>query len=138
MKSRELLKAIGEIDDSFILEAEELGAAQVSRVQIRTRRRRIMSAAACVAVVVLAGIYGFTSGFGGLSRSAREDDRSYSVNSAAPTVSPSDRAESAEPAHNTSEVPPVQAPDSAMPPQTAASNDGDSAVKAPGRKNMTI
>ena len=83
MKSRDLLKAIGEIDDSFILEADGLGSARTSRERIRTRNR-IIRIAACFAVVLLAGIYGLTGGFGGrLSKDA--SDQSYSINSGTPT-----------------------------------------------------
>ena len=94
MKDMDLLKAVGQIDDKFIEEADEAQAAQI--IELRTaknasagrstrraeRRRRWVSVAASLAVVVAIGALIANGSLGGFGGAASKNDRMYSRNTA--------------------------------------------------------
>ena len=81
MKSEKLLRAIGEIDDSFIEEADVQAAANTG---IRRRRRNITAIAASIAVVVIAGVMAVNGSFSSVQKSINTTPTSYRQNDSAP------------------------------------------------------
>ena len=94
MKNLDLLKAVGQIDEKYIEEADEAQTAQVIELRAaetastgRTarraeRRRRWVSVAASLAVVVAIGALIATGSLGGFGGAASKNDRLYSRNTA--------------------------------------------------------
>ena len=94
MKDMDLLKAVGQIDDKFIEEADEAQAAQIIElctaedtsagrsIRRAERRRRWVSVAASLAVVVAIGALIATGSLGGFGGAASKNDRMYSRNTA--------------------------------------------------------
>lgn len=97
MKSEKLLKAIGDIEDRFI---EEADASSQNVVRVRKKRRRNFGIAASFAVVVLAGVIALVSGSHTDDRKAVNTagsaiDRNgteYAMNTAMPPDSNEDRS----------------------------------------------
>ena len=78
MSSRELLKAIGEIDERFIDEAAEVISAAKPAAR-RVRRRRWVAAAACLIVAAGIGVMTLPQIFMSGSKAAT-DTNNYSIN----------------------------------------------------------
>ena len=80
MSSRELLKAIGEIDERFIDEAAEVISAAKPAAR-RVRRRRWVAAAACLIVAAGIGVMTLPQFFLAGNKAAT-DTKGYSINNA--------------------------------------------------------
>ena len=81
MKSKELLRAIGEIDDQFIEEADMPSPVRIRR---RVNLRKVSGLAACIVVLLIAGILA-TTGTLRLGRgSAAPDNNSFARNDSMP------------------------------------------------------
>ena len=95
MSSRELLKAIGEIDDRFIDEAAEAFSAAKPAAR-RVRRRGWVAAAACLAVAVGVGVVSLPGLLGSASKASDTNmapernyaSESYSTGNASSVKSP--------------------------------------------------
>ena len=99
MSSRQLLKAIGEIDDRFIDEAAEVSTAAKTAAR-RIRRRRWIAAAACLIVAAGIGVMSLPQIFTGANKASAENasasrPSNYSLDGYRPdSITPDKAAES--------------------------------------------